>query len=245
MDLSRWAIVLVSPQTAENVGAAARVMANFGVSQLRIVDPRCQISSDGPAGHLAVDYGKPVLKQRLEFATLDEALADMHFSIALTMQESIDRPRDYHGFVPSELVAEIIQDSPGALVFGREDRGMTNEECSRCTVRWSIPTREEAPSLNLAQSVAIALAGMSQVCAPKEQRNSRDIAPQGEVDALLQHLEEVLRAAEYERGVPLEQQFRLIRRTALRARLDRSEVHLFRGVCRRLLNAILGFERRP
>ncbi len=244
-DPARWSVVLVSPQTAGNVGAAARAMANFGFSRLRVVDARCDLGIDGPAGHLAVAYGKPVVERCREFATLDEALADVRYSIAMTMQESVDRPCEFSGFVPAPLLADVGPATECALVFGREDRGMTNEECSRCTARWSIPTSPEAPSLNLAQSVAIALAGIVQAGGGGESAAERDFATQGEVDALLRHVGQVLEAAEYERGVPLDQHMRLLRRTALRARLDRSEVHLFRGVCRRLLNAILGFERRP
>ncbi len=245
---SNWRVVLVSPQTAENVGAAARVMKNFGCTDLVIVDPRCEIDRDGKAGHLARDLARDVLENHRVVATLDEALDDTHYSVALTRFVSDDRPNDFLGIVPAPLLAGRIESETRALVFGREDRGLTNEECSRCTARWCVPTNPDAGSLNLAQAVAIALAGVAEASRAEntpEQASVPDLATQGELDGLMGHLEQVLQAAEYERGVPLELPLRLMRRAALRAQLRGNEVRTLRGVCRRLLNAILGHERRP
>lgn len=242
-----WRVVLVSPQTAENVGAVARVMKNLGATDLVVVEPRCEIDAGGAAGKLACWAGDVLAACRIA-ATLEEALADCHYSLALTMLASEDRPVDFRGFVPAALFAARRAREKRALVFGREDRGLTNEECSRCTARWVIPTSAAAPSLNLAQAVAIALAGVCEAArcdsgdAPPDEEHP---ATQAEVDALMAHLEQVLRAAKHERGVPIEQTMRLLRRTALRSALRPNEVATLRGVCRRILNEILGYERRP
>lgn len=232
-------VVLVSPQTAENVGAVARIMANFGASELAVVDPRCDISAESPAGKLAVDYGKPILAAARVAATLDEALADVHASIALTMQASEDRPVEFRGFVPAPLLAQMPEAGIVAIVLGREDSGMTNEECKRCTFRWSVPTAPDAPSLNLAQAAAIAFAGLAEARgAAGVPRAVRGTATQKEVEGLLEHTAEMLRSVDYERGVPLEHSMSLVRRVALRARLDADEVRHLRGICRRIMNAM-------
>jgi len=237
--LANLRVVLVSPQTAENVGAVARVMANFGCNELVVVDARCDVSAEGPAGKLAVDYGKPILAAARAAATLDEALADVHASIALTMQASDDRPVEFRGYVPAPLLVATPAEARLALVFGREDRGMSNEECKRCTFRWSVPTAPEAPSLNLAQAAAIAFAGLAEaIAAAGPPRQVRGTATQKEVEGMLDHVVEMLHAVDYERGVPLEHSMSLVRRVALRAQLDADEVRHLRGICRRIMNAM-------
>ncbi|MDK2972425.1 MAG: tRNA/rRNA methyltransferase [Candidatus Sumerlaeota bacterium] len=243
--LADWRLVLVSPQTPGNIGAAARVLRNFGGSDLWLVAPRCDAGAEDKAVQLATRHAQDVLASRHECATLDEALAGCHASIALTMQSSADRPVDFTGFVPAPLLASRTAGEKWALVFGREDHGLNNEECSRCTFRWSIPSNPESPSFNLAQAIAIALAGIAG-CAPHgEGADEEAPATQDEVDGLMAHVEQVLVASEYERGVPMELPLRLMRRAANRARMRTNEVRALRGVCRRVLNAILGFERRP
>lgn len=239
-----WRVVLVSPQTEENVGAAARVMANFGAGPLVLVAPRCEINIAGRAGAMA-RAGTPLLESRLVLETLEEALASVAFSVALTMQTSEDRPVEYVGLAPAPLLAlPAAQGATAALVFGREDHGLTNEECSRCSARWSVPTAEAAPSLNLAQAVAIALAGVraaEQAASPPLAPLAQDAPlPQGEIEGMLAHLEEVLRVVEFERGVPLDQTMRQLRRLALRAGLTHSEMQTLRGLYRRILNATRG-----
>lgn len=237
-------MVLVSSLTEENVGAAARVMANLGAGPLVLVAPRCTIHPQGKAGAMARS-GMGLLENRIVVETLDEALADVAFSIALTMQTSEDRPVEFVGLCPTPLLAlPAARAADAALVFGREDHGLDNDECSRCSARWSIPTRPEAPSLNVAQAVAIALSGVRQAEAmaapPPALIDDGPPLTQREIEGLLAHVEEMLRAVEFERGVPLDQTMRQLRRLALRAGVDHSEMQTLRGICRRVLNATRG-----
>lgn len=246
--LEGWRVVLVSPQNAENVGAAARVMKNFGSVDLAVVSPRCEIDPKGRAGALAC-WSEDVLENRTEHESLNAALGDCHYSIALTMLESEDRPVDFHGLVPASLVRDVPRNVKRALVFGREDHGLTNEECSLCSARWVIPTNLAAPSLNLAQAIAIALTGVAEATRLTYDNNTaaaeiKETATQRDIDGLFDHLEKVLVAAKYERGVPIEQTMRLLRRTALRSQLRMNELRTIRGIFRRILNEIVGYERR-
>jgi TrmH family RNA methyltransferase len=239
----RWRVVLVSPQNQENVGAAARVMANLGAGPLVLVAPRCTIQPGGKAGAIA-RAGMPLLEQRIVVNTLKEALGEVAFSIALTMQTSEDRPVEFVGLCPAPLLGlPAARSHEAALVFGREDHGLTNEECSHCSARWTIPTRPDAPSLNLAQAVAIALAGVRQAEAmltPPPENDDSPPLPQREIEGLLGHVEEMLHAVAFERGVPLDQTMRQLRRLALRAGIDHAEMQTLRGICRRVLNATRG-----
>lgn len=247
-DRAMTRVVLVSPQTAENVGAVARVMMNLGWRELVLVAPRCNLD-EGDAERMA-RFASGILEARREVQTLEEALEGIHFAFALTRHGGEDRPVDYSGFVPRPLLERHGgADRRGALVFGREDHGLTNAECSLCTARWKIPTDETGPSLNLAQAVAIALAGVAQIedrAHPHEPDASAEApATLDEVHGLIEHLDRVMEASNFERGRPRSQPLDAMRRAASRAHLTRSEVRTLRGVCRRVLNAILGNERRP
>ncbi|TFG10995.1 RNA methyltransferase [Candidatus Thorarchaeota archaeon] len=153
-ELDRLAIVLVEPETPGNVGFTARVMANFGVSDLRIVgtDPRgeeeAQIYSVNALG---------VLESARIFDTLGSALGDIHASWAATARiggnHSVTR-----AVVPlPELPDPLSLDGRVALVFGRESSGLTNEEISVCDLAFSIPVSERYTSLNLSHAVAVTL----------------------------------------------------------------------------------------
>ena len=246
--LANWRVVLVSPQTAANVGAAARVMKNFGCSDLVLVDPRCDVVLGGPASQLARS-AYDLIEARREVATLGEALAGVHFSLALTAQAGDDRRREFIGFVPEPLLRDRPAGEKRALVFGREDNGLTSDECGLCANLWGFPTQPEYTSMNLAQAVTAALVGVSEAhlrgagTAGGEEAHEPPAA-QEVVEEMFVHLRQVLDAAGYERGVPVKYPERVLRRMALRASLRHGEVQILRGIYRRILNAILGYERR-
>ncbi|MEQ8819655.1 MAG: TrmH family RNA methyltransferase [Sumerlaeia bacterium] len=244
---ARWRVVLVSPQTAENVGAVARAMGNFGFRQLVVTEPRCDVSVAGPAGKLAL-AGSPILENARIVDSLAEALAPCHVSIALDRHEGEQRPTDFEGFLPGGLLANFPSESETALVFGREDHGLTTGEASLCAARWAIPTAADCPSLNLSHAVAVALMGVAAVAASSSVEESRTLEPvtSAEIQGLIAHLEQVLIAAEYQRpgGAPLAPTLLTMQRLALRAGVTAEELGILRGVCRRVLNRILGYERR-
>jgi tRNA/rRNA methyltransferase len=234
--LHEWRVVLVSPSSAENVGAVARVMRNFGCETLWIVDPRCEASSDGPAGKLA-RFAKDILDKRREVATLDDALGDTVFSAALTRRGSEERPLDFTGFVPAG--ERWISTGAKALVLGREDRGLSTDECARCTLRWEIPTVEgEGGSMNLAQAATVALAGVLAAVPADAPPAAKSPATQAEIDGLVGHLEEVLAAVDFGRGVRLEHNVHTLRLIAMGAGLSTDDVRLLRGICRRVMNKV-------
>ena len=147
-------IVLVEPKEAGNVGAAARAMKNFGFSEMAIVGSRPQVTRD--AAEWWAKGGADVVQSARHFETLALALADAHLSVATTAN------RGRHVFeqlTPSDL-ARLAEETLGeahtlALVFGREEWGLTGEEIAMCQRTASIPTAPDCPTMNLALAVAI------------------------------------------------------------------------------------------
>lgn len=147
-------IVLVEPHEAGNVGAAARAMKNFGYTDLVIVGKRSQRRDDVSIWWAsgAVD----VMEDAPHLPTLEEALTDCHLSVATT---AVRERHVFERLTPatvSDLAWSTLTDEQTvALVFGREEWGLTSEEIGTCQRTAVIPTSPEFPTMNLAQSVAI------------------------------------------------------------------------------------------
>lgn len=145
-------LVLVAPQDIVNIGSAVRIAKNFGVSQVRLVTP---VIFD-PWRIEGIAHNTGDLIERITIHdTLDQAIADCVWSLALTARE---RAAKRTVFRPGPAAAELLaraDTGPVAMVAGREDKGLTNDELDRCSALVTIPTNPEYKSLNLAQAVAI------------------------------------------------------------------------------------------
>src|SRR5437016_2886496 len=148
----RVRVILVEPHEAGNVGAAARAMKNFGFGELAIVGARPQVTSD--AAEWWAKGGLEVVHTAKRFATLREALADVHLSVAAT---AVRARHVYEQLAPSD-VARLAEEALGdnhtlAIVFGREESGLSGAEIAMCQRRASIPTSPDCPTMNLAVAV--------------------------------------------------------------------------------------------
>ena len=148
-------IVLAGTQGARNIGAVARVMMNFGVTSLRLVRPEVDHLGD-EARHMAVRADHLLDEARL-FDSLADAVADCHLVFGTTRRfgkyrEDFLSPRQAAILVGDQAHATRI-----ALVFGREDSGLTTVELDCCHKLLTIPTSETLPSMNLSHAVAICL----------------------------------------------------------------------------------------
>jgi tRNA/rRNA methyltransferase len=153
--LAHLRIVLVEPAGPINVGATARVMKNMGLHQLVLVNPQCDPTSTA-AWRMAV-HGQEVLAAAQIVNTLPEALAGCQRAVATTGRIHPQR----HGLeTPEQVLPWLLSTDPQvprptALIFGPEDRGLSNEELVYAQ-RWiRIPASDAYPSLNLAQAVAV------------------------------------------------------------------------------------------
>ncbi len=148
-------VVLVRTQIAANLGAAARVMRNLGLSELVLVSPRAD-PADRNARQLAT-HGEEVLDRCRIVSDLGEAVADCVLVVATSARQG----QVFRGQVSGEpdaimpRVVERLVHGPVALVFGPEPSGLENSEITRCHFLLHLPTDPAYPALNLAQAVAI------------------------------------------------------------------------------------------
>jgi len=151
--MKKPALILVSPKGEANVGGIARLMANFGLTELRIVSPR--LSLDDPEVKKRALGAYELVENAKIFSSLELALADLSFSVAYTMR--LAGPRPSGESLESLDQNFYLKSQPWALVFGREDNGLDSSELRLCSYQIQIPTEEVFPSINLTSSVAIAL----------------------------------------------------------------------------------------
>lgn len=149
----RLSIILVSPARAENIGAAARAMKTMGFTDLRIVASDAHLQ---PAARWVAHGAGDILDNICHFDTLADALKDVDFTVATTARS---RARFHYYATPAQLlpVLEEKRQWTGhcALVFGREDSGLTNDELGLADILTGIPMKEDYPSLNLGQAVMV------------------------------------------------------------------------------------------
>lgn len=151
-------LVLVEPAGPLNVGSVARLCANFGLSSLRLVAPRCDPLSE-EAMRMAM-AGRPLLQEASRHPDLAAALADCGRVVACSGRpEGEPLPLQ----PPDQALPWLLAGSgPTALVFGREDRGLSNPELLQAGRLLCIPTPPQHPSLNLSHAVAIVLHALHQ-----------------------------------------------------------------------------------
>lgn len=146
-------VVLVAPARAENVGAAARAMKTMGFTDLRIVGSDAH--RDPAARRVAHGSGE-ILDNATTYETLADALHDVSFTVATTARS---RAKFHYYATPAELVPLLAEKSQwmtkAALVFGREDSGLTNDELELADVLTGVPMVVDYPSLNLGQAVMV------------------------------------------------------------------------------------------
>lgn len=245
-------IVLVEPSGPLNVGAIARVMKNMGLQQLVLVNPQCD-PHGAEARQMAI-HAADLLETAQIVESLPAALAGCQRAIATTAR---DRAIPTHLEPPRQCLPWLLG-SPSALIFGREDSGLTNEELNYAQRFVRIPSSEIYPSLNLAQSVAICcyelyqfvLAGESNftkqgtlveslaittgdTCSPADNpllKPDLPTAPLDVVEGYYQQLETVLLKIGYLYPHTAASRMEKFRRLYNRTQLSQGEVAMLRGI---------------
>ena len=221
-------IVLVEPREAGNVGAVARAMKNFGFDQL-------VIAGEHPPLHPLAGWwasGAEDVVERARFvATLADGIADAKLTIATTSSRGRTTPIDLTPAALGELASTLHDDDVLALVFGREDSGLTREEIVQCQRTAIVPTDERFPTMNLAQTVCVFCYELSSVV--------RGTAPRERAPAeLIERLHHGTRALLLEVGFLQENNpdriYDDLRAIAGRADLDAREVTILLGIIRQI-----------
>ena len=148
----KFAFVLFRPQSAGNIGAAARALKNMGFDDLRLVAPGPLNNREAAA--MAV-HADDVLARATVYPDLAAALADCSVAAGTTSRRGGYRSRAHPLRAAAAELDAVAGSNKIAIVFGREDHGLTNRELKLCNRLITIPTAPEYPSLNLAQAVAV------------------------------------------------------------------------------------------
>ncbi|WP_027269387.1 RNA methyltransferase [Leptolyngbya sp. PCC 6406] len=173
--LSAIRIVLVEPAGPLNVGSVARAMANMGLARLVLVNPQCDPLGD-EARQMAVHAGA-LLETAQVVSTLPEALEGCRRAIATTARHRAQGPSLE---LPEAALPWLLDAAPNstALIFGPEDRGLSNEELNFAQ-RWvGIPSNPAYPSLNLAQAVAVCCYELGRAVVPRESQSGAELRSQ-------------------------------------------------------------------
>lgn len=254
--MRRWLIILIEPRESGNIGAAARVLKNFGAGGLRVVAPRCEVLC-GKSRAWASGAAE-VLRSAEVFPTLGEALADRELSIGLTGVGGKHHRMDCIGLHPDKLIEGKNHYERCALVFGREERGMESHEMEACDFLWSLPTHPKFPSLNLAQAVAVSLAGLAEAerqlglgelgLGAMPSRRSLNVlagspapgdcpATNDDLERLARHAERLMQRTGWEEGRRTQDCLSMLRNLLVRGGVTRKEVNLLHGICRQAILA--------
>ncbi len=191
--------VLVEPRESGNIGASARAIKNMGFKNLCLVNPLSVITDE--ARRLACN-ALDVLNAAKTYDNLKDAIRDKSIIVGTTRRKG----RRRGVITPAEQgvkgIFDIARNNKVAILFGREDRGLFNEEVEECGFLLTIPTSREQPSLNLAQAVSIVAYELSkseysvQQSAVGSQQSERLINHE-ELTALYSRIFEVLKLLEY------------------------------------------------
>jgi len=229
------AIVLVRPQNASNLGSTARVVKNFGLRGLSVVEPG--VFPDEDSGRLA-SGADDVLEEIRRFATLEEAVSAYPVVVTTSSLRGRVRGRNLELQQLAGFLCEVGDSTPVAFVFGPERSGLTEEELARSSACLRLPTAPEFPTMNLSHAVAVVLACARAFRADPiaDARAVEDSwAPAGEIHATMEHWDRALEAIGFydtgHRQRSLRDWRRLIAGRPLKAR----EVAILRGVANRIL----------
>jgi len=222
-------IILIGTSHPGNIGSAARAMKTMGLSNLVLVDPECEV--DGKS--IALSAGATdVLKNHRVCATLDEAIADCGLVIGASA-----RPRtlDWPMLDPREMGEKVViegQKHPVALVFGRENSGLSNDELQKCHFHVFIPANPVYSSLNLAMAVQtlcyeIRMSFLATKAYPEQEE---EYPLTEEIEGMFNHLEQTLTDTHF--IVPAHPGLVMakLRRFFNRARPEIKELRMWRGI---------------
>ena len=232
LNVNHLRVVLVRTRNPLNLGAAARAMSNFGLVHLRVVNPyelsfREARSAVGAAA---------VLKEAEEYSTVGEAVADCSLVVGTTTLRQRKRKHPLRRLEEaSGVIRETLTSQRVALLFGSEKVGLSNDDLSHCHWLTHIPTREEHPSMNLGQAVAVCLYEIARVEQLSPQTAPALLAGASELERLAAALHEALRLSGYLAKGPSEVAETKARRLIHRLNLQAEDAEVLLGMLRQIL----------
>lgn len=221
-------IVLVEPQSPGNVGSVARAMKNTGFSDLVLINP-CDHSAEAAISMACNAFD--ILRNARVFRTLADYAEEPGIIVATTRRMGRTRYPILTIQEAAGKILELASSNKVAVLFGREDRGLHNDEVALADILIEIPTHEDYPSLNLSSAVLIFCWQLFTAGNPKA--DAVKVAPRGELEKMYVHMEKTLRSLEYGDGGGehiLESILRSFRRLFGRTGLMQKEINMLRGI---------------
>lgn len=235
--LTRCRVVLVRPHYPGNLGAAARVMRNFGLRELVLVEPIA--NPEAMDAVMMAVHGLDVLKATRRVSTLAAAVADCGFVLATSGEVGGLARKGFWGTPEEKMpaVLDALDRGLAAIVFGPEPSGLTVDEIAACHGMMFIPADDVYPSLNLAQSVAVCLYELRRQWLKRgtSADGLEPPAPYAEQEQMFEHLREALAAVRYLWDFRADGIFHVLRHVVARALPTRKEVKLLHGLAKQLL----------
>ncbi|MBW1960424.1 MAG: RNA methyltransferase [Deltaproteobacteria bacterium] len=231
LNLDNIAVVLHRPRYPENIGAAARVIRNMGIGKLIVVQPEnCDLTR---ILKMATHAATEIVEEMEVFDSLNSALSSFQYIVGTTARMGRQRQDVME---PSELgkrLGPVSCENRIALLFGPEDRGLTNEEIRLCHSLVTIPTAEFS-SLNLAQAVMIICYEIFLARRLRQTESSPRLASRCELEGMYEQLKEILIRIDFINPQNPDYWMNNMRRFFNRLPLRAKEVRIIRGICRQI-----------
>ncbi|MEC8103039.1 MAG: RNA methyltransferase [Pseudomonadota bacterium] len=235
--LNKLRVVMVNTTHSGNIGAAARAMKNMGLSRLVLVDPIASIDEEAIQRS---SRAEDILHKAEIFPTLEEAIAGCGLVVGTSARSrSVPWPLMTPRQCGDRVGQAAAADNDIALVFGRESRGLTNEELHLCNAHVHIPTDETFSSLNVAQAIQVMAYEMRLALTQTDTDESMQrwgvdwdypMATHEQLNGMLQHMEQTLVEIGFLDPNTPKQLMTRLRRLYQRAAPDRMEVNILRGM---------------
>jgi tRNA/rRNA methyltransferase len=231
INLDHISIILVEPQIPENIGSVARAMKNMGITSLLLVNPANLDLTR--AGRLATGSSTDVVDNMRVHDDLMDALGPFEYVVGTTARLGAQRPALLN---PRRLAGDLIaisRENRVAILFGPEDRGLSNDDLRYCHSIVSIPTGDFS-SLNLAQAVMILCYEIFLASREPGPESLPRLANKFELEGMYEHLKAVLMKIGFINPQNPEHWMLNIRRFLSRFPLRAREVRVVRGICRQI-----------
>ena len=243
-NISNLIVVLVEPKGPLNIGSIARLCSNFEVNELRIVSPKCDIFSLD-AKKMALK-GQSYIDNCKIFNNIEKAILDCDLVLGSCGRNDVSNDKDFES--PEELSKWILSFRnirSLAILFGREDRGLTNNELLLAHKIFNIPTSQNNPSLNLSHAVSIILYELNKASNNKLKKKLKNfnLASSKEINESFLQIEEMLIRTGFLQKHTSLAKLTKFKKYILRAKTTSHEINIIRGTIRQI-NWYLNYQKK-
>jgi TrmH family RNA methyltransferase len=219
-------IVMVESQVPGNVGSAARAIKNMGISQLVLVSPWFR---DHPQARYMAHGREDILENAIVTDTLEEAITGSVLVAGTTQRKRHNTPF----MIPREAAPDILEAAEGgpvSILFGREDKGLSNRELRACNLLISIPSSPAQPSLNLSQAIMVVSYELFMTDLPEMSRKL-DLAQAEDLSFMYRHLQGSLETLGLRQWNDGDNYMKSLRRVFSRTMMERRDVSTIHKLC--------------